>query len=95
MKWAYDDYWAPEIHFVNGNYYVYYSARNKNTNKLAIGVAISINSSNPFGPYVDSYKPIIEHPDGVIDITLYHDRKYDNFWFDKLYLHIFIISIHY
>ena len=76
IKWAEDDYWAPEIHFVNNNYYVYYSARNKFTKKMSIGVAISSNSSNPFGPYIDYNKPIIEHPDGVIDITWFHDKMY-------------------
>ena len=76
MKWAYDNFWAPEIHFVNGNYYVYYSARSKMSNKLCIGVAISSNSTNPFGPYVEYEEPIIEHPDGVIDITWFHDKRY-------------------
>ena len=78
IKWAEDDYWAPEIHFVNNNYYVYYSARNKFTNKMSIGVAISINSSNPFGPYIDYNRPIIQHPDGAIDITWFHDKMYKN-----------------
>ena len=78
MKWAYDDFWAPEIHYVNNNYYVYYSARSKTNNKLCIGVAISSNSTNPFGPYVEHKNPIIEHPDGVIDITWFQDPRYIN-----------------
>ena len=76
MKWAYDDFWAPEIHFVNSHYYVYYSARSIYNNKLCIGVAISSNNSNPFGPYEELDRPIIEHPDGVIDITWFQDPRY-------------------
>ena len=76
MKWAYDNFWAPEIHFVDYNYYVYYSARSKANNKLCIGIAISSNSTNPFGPYVEYEEPLIEHPDGVIDINWFHDNRY-------------------
>ena len=28
-KWAYTDIWGPEIHRINGNYYVYFSARKR------------------------------------------------------------------
>ena len=45
---------------------------------MSIGVAISTNLSNPFGPYIDYNKPIIEHPDGVIDVTWFHDKMYEN-----------------
>ena len=40
--------WAPEIHFVNNNYHIYYSAKNKITGWHALGLAIS---ENPLGPY--------------------------------------------
>ncbi len=36
------DMWAPEIHFVNGEYHVYFSGRKEdNSDQLAVGVAIS------------------------------------------------------
>jgi hypothetical protein len=44
-------------------------------NKLAIGVAISLNSSNPLGPYEDYGKPIIESEHGVIDVHFFLDPK--------------------
>ena len=75
MKWSYTDFWAPEIHYVNNNYYVYFSARNKVNNKLCIGVAVSSNSTSPFGPYIEHETPIIQHPDGVIDITWFQDHR--------------------
>jgi len=42
---------------------------------LAIGVAISQNKSNPFGPYKDFGAPIIEGYPGVIDIHYFVDPK--------------------
>ena len=41
-------------------------------NQLAIGVAIS---TNPFGPYKDYGKPIIEMSPGAIDIHYFKDPK--------------------
>ena len=46
--WAQTDMWAPEIHFVNNKYHIYYSAKNQITGWHAIGLAIS---ENPLGPY--------------------------------------------
>ncbi len=45
-RWASDgpgvsDYWAPELHHVNGEYRVYFAARLKDGGELAIGVARS------------------------------------------------------
>ena len=75
-EWAYRDFWAPEIHFVNGTYLAYFSARQKSDNRLAIGVAISQNPTNPFGPYEDFGQPIIEGEPGVIDIHWFRDPVY-------------------
>ena len=77
MEWAYRDFWAPEIHFVNGRYLVYFSARQKSNDRLAIGVAISQNPIDPFGPYYDFGRPIIEGEPGVIDIHWFRDPVYD------------------
>ena len=71
--WAYRDMWAPEIHWVDGNYHVYFSARNSADNNLAIGLARSLNASNPFGPYQDLGAPIIQNDLGVIDIHYFLD----------------------
>ena len=54
--WARKDMWAPEIHFVNGRFMVYFSARRDLL--LCIGVAISKDPLNPFGPYEDFGEPI-------------------------------------
>jgi arabinan endo-1,5-alpha-L-arabinosidase len=58
--------WAPDIHFFNGKYYLYYtvtdtpSADSDNGGGSAIGVA---TSSSPTGPWTDSGGPVVEpHP---------------------------------
>ena len=65
--------WAPEIHFVNNGYHIYFTAKHKKTGNHAIGVAISSNKTNPFGPYYDFGKPIIENLSGVIDAHWFRD----------------------
>lgn len=60
------DFWAPEIHNVNGTFHLYYTARDK-TGILCIAVAIS---DDIMGPYVDSGAPLIRQTTvGSIDAT--------------------------
>jgi arabinan endo-1,5-alpha-L-arabinosidase len=59
--WVADDagLWAPEIKFLNGQYYLYYTASWTDLpgGGSAIGVA---TSSNPLGPWTDSGTPAVE-----------------------------------
>ena len=73
--WAITDMWAPEIHYVNDGYLVYFSAKHKETGYHTIGVAISANKTNPLGPYYDFGKPLIEDSNGVIDAHWFKDPK--------------------
>src|SRR5215213_9917490 len=51
--------WAPEIKFLNGQYYLYYTA--SNTSLPGGGSAIGVATSNsPLGPWVDSGTPAVE-----------------------------------
>ena len=73
--WADKDAWAPEMHWVNGNYLVYFSMRKRIDDQHAIGVAVSTNKSNPFGPYADLGHPIVQHPTGTIDVSWFRDPR--------------------
>lgn len=66
-SWAEDsvtdkiDFWAPDIHFVNGKVYVYFGATQKSdpavpTNNKAIGVAVA---DSPTGPFTAAASPMI------------------------------------
>jgi len=57
-KWtACCDYWAPEIHNINGKFVAYYTARDQ-SKKLCIGAAIS---DSILGPYVDKSAPLVSN----------------------------------
>lgn len=85
--WVESDAWAPEVHSVNGSYYVYYSAR-KADGFHGIGVAFSAYSESPFGPYVDTGKLLVEYGNQeAIDPTYFFDQKTGKhflIWKDKL-----------
>lgn len=64
------DYWAPELHIINGKFLLYYTARDKN-HKLTIGAA---QSDNIAGPYIDRGSPLVTNEsEGVIDATVLRD----------------------
>ena len=50
------DFWAPEMHMVDGEFRVYFTARDKDTRELSIGVA---KSHSPTGPFIASKKPLL------------------------------------
>lgn len=51
-----DAVWAPEIHFINGKWYIYYAASEGDSTKQRMYVLES-EGSDPFGPY--------HHPEGT------------------------------
>ena len=62
------DYWAPEIHIIDGKFTVYYTASSAVTGRLSIGVT---QSTNILGPYTDKGSPIMSNlTDGIIDPTV-------------------------
>lgn len=52
--------WAPDIHYFNGQYYLYYTASDTVAGGSAIGVA---TSPSPTGPWTDAGAPVVE-PNG-------------------------------
>ncbi len=56
--WAHNNYWAPELLYDDGAYYMFYSAYNLNDgNQMYMSVAVS---QNPYGPFVS--------PDGMTNL---------------------------
>ena len=70
------DFWAPHVHFADGLYYLYYSAKpdaalTDTTRGLCLAVA---TAARPEGPFVDSGKPLLCGPGFVnIDPMAYDD----------------------
>ncbi|HUS29640.1 MAG TPA: glycoside hydrolase family 43 protein [Kofleriaceae bacterium] len=68
--WAVSDFWAPEIHYVNGSYVAYFTARGTD-GRLAIGVATSPSAIGPFTPRPT---PLVHSTSvGLIDATYFSD----------------------
>jgi len=73
-KWSNNtDYWAPEIHHVNGRFNAYFTAGNEK-GVLSVGVA---TSDKVEGPYVDAGQPLVTDPVGTIDATFFRDEDLD------------------
>ena len=70
-SWIDGNPWAPELHHVDGRYLAFYTAKSRDTGKMALGVAVA---DDPAGPYVDRGGPILaEAPIGAIDSTFFRD----------------------
>ncbi|MFN7138052.1 MAG: family 43 glycosylhydrolase [Limisphaerales bacterium] len=73
--WSNRNYWAPELEYHNGTYFVYYTGRNNADNRLHIAVA---TATNILGPWTD-HGPMIGQEDGSIDGIIETDEKGDRY----------------
>ena len=69
-NWADKHFWAPEITYEKGKYYIYYTASKKGGN-LCVGVA---SATNPTGPYTD-HGALVCQEVGSIDAFPIRDEK--------------------
>ena len=70
-NWAYRDFWAPEVIEYRDKFYMFYTAREKETERLQIGIAVS---DAPQGPFIDERKrPLLELDYAVIDASVFID----------------------
>jgi xylan 1,4-beta-xylosidase len=68
--WSDGNYWAPEITFYHGRYYIYYTGHKKN-GSLCVAV---MTAAKPTGPYTD-HGPLICQDAGSIDAMAVTDQK--------------------
>jgi xylan 1,4-beta-xylosidase len=67
--WAKSNFWAPEIAEDKGRFFIYYTARDRESNRLAVAVA---TAASPGGPYTD-HGPLVMEEEGSIDAMPYTD----------------------
>lgn len=76
-SWGESDFWAPEVVFHDGKYFMHYSARWGKNQSLRIGVA---TAESPQGPFVDVFnRPMFDFDYAAIDGHVFMDedgRKY-------------------
>ena len=68
--WTKSSFWAPELFYYRGTYYVYYTARRKSDGVSYIGVA---TSDIPSGPYTD-HGVVVEYGTEAIDAFILEDE---------------------
>ena len=68
--WTRSSFWAPELFYYRGTYYVYYTARRKSDGVSYIGVAAS---DTPSGPYTD-HGVVVEYGTEAIDAFILEDE---------------------
>lgn len=69
--WCTDCFWAPEVYCYNGEYYMFYTAKNQE-NSLRIGLAVA---SRPDGPFEDlKNEPFLDPGYAVIDANVLFDE---------------------
>jgi len=68
--WAMD-VWAPEIHFVDGYWYVYFSSAEKGTNESHRMYAMKSKTDNPMGEYEEPVKLTDSTDKWAIDGTIF------------------------
>ena len=75
-SWCVDCFWAPEVVFYEGKYYMFYTAKNQQ-DSLRIGLAVS---EKPGGPFVDvKNEPLFDFGYAAIDANVLIDadgKKY-------------------
>jgi len=69
-SWATGDFWAPELHVVNGHLNCYFSARHSNGH-LTVGGATASSPEGPFKPFPN---PIVENDLGAIDVSVAYEE---------------------
>ncbi len=74
---AHSDYWAPEIHFVAGEFRVYFVARERYTHELCIGMA---RAARPEGPYIPDPEPLLKNNVTDPHVLVYDDQTVYLFW---------------
>ncbi|GAB3663841.1 family 43 glycosylhydrolase [Echinicola sediminis] len=76
--WARNNFWAPELHYdeKQGKLYAYYTARDKESNRLSVAVA---SADSPEGNFTD-HGPLVAQEAGSIDAFEVRDEN------GKLYL---------
>jgi beta-xylosidase len=69
--WSSDDFWAPELFYKDGIFYVYYTTKRKDTRIACIGVATTRDISKGFS----DHGIIIEWGEEAIDAFVFQDEE--------------------
>ena len=76
-SWGENCFWAPEVYYYNGSFYMLYTARWKKNHSLRTGLAVS---KSPLGPFKDiNDGPLFDMGYATIDATILFDNDNRNY----------------
>jgi len=70
-KWGYENFWAPEVYFHEGKFYMYFSARWNKNKSLRTGVAVA---DSPLGRFEDAEGQPMDFGYAAIDGSVLFDN---------------------
>jgi beta-xylosidase len=79
--WATKSFWAPEVAFYRGRFYMVYSAQGKGVEGFRICMAVA---DSPEGPFEDLHAPLFDNGWSCIDAHLFIDDGAPYLFFDKV-----------
>lgn len=66
------DFWAPEVYFRQGRFYLFFTSKNPEKNRLMLSVAVS---DSPYGPFQDPLDhPVFDFGYAAIDGSVFTDE---------------------
>ncbi len=65
-SWGKDSFWAPEVLYKNGKFYLFYSARGYIKEKKTLRICLAVSNS-PLGPFKDLKAPLFDFGYATID----------------------------
>jgi len=82
-----DDFWAPEIHIIQGRFHIYFTARDVKSDLLAIGLATSNSVLGPYKPQQEAF--LVVPGMWVVDSTVInHDGQLMLCWVGQRYIRV-------
>ncbi|MEZ0536818.1 family 43 glycosylhydrolase [Caldicellulosiruptoraceae bacterium PP1] len=72
-SWGFDSFWAPEVLYYNGKFYLFYSAAGMIDGNKTLRICLA-ESNSPLGPFVDIKAPLFDFGYAAIDAHPFVDN---------------------
>jgi len=81
------EFWAPEIHLINGKFNMYFTSRDKKTDLVGLGLAVSDSITGPYIPQPEAF--LVVGGTWVLDCTVINnDGKLMLAWVESLKIRV-------
>lgn len=81
--WGQRNFWAPEVLFHQGKFYLFYSSSGKTLFGEGMRICVAV-ADNPTGPFHELYAPLFDLGYGTIDAHVYIENDQPYLYFEKV-----------